>query len=88
MRLVRRPCCTDHLYFDVITTHCCTRHTQVHAIAALLKGNTTVSELNLRGNAVTYEGARALAAVISGRTGLRAIDLRGNAISKQVLTAT
>jgi len=55
---------------------------EVHAIAALLRGNSTITELNLRGNAVTDEGARAMAAVLSGRSRLRHIDLRGNQIGK------
>jgi myosin protein heavy chain len=55
---------------------------EVHAIAALLRGNTTITELNVRGNNVTDEGARALAAVLAGRSQLRQIDLRGNHIGK------
>lgn len=60
----------------------------MHAIAALLKGSSTITEVNLRSNAISDEGARALAAVLSGRTGLRSIDLRGNTISKQVCLPT
>jgi hypothetical protein len=60
---------------------------EMHALAALLRGNTTVSELVLRGNAITDEGARALAAVLAGPCALRAIDLRANHITKSGLRA-
>ncbi|CAN0555650.1 unnamed protein product, partial [Ectocarpus sp. 8 AP-2014] len=56
---------------------------EVHAIAALLRGNSTIAELNLRGNEITDEGASALGAVLAGRMGLRSVDLRSNRISKQ-----
>ncbi|KAG5182590.1 leucine rich repeat protein [Tribonema minus] len=62
---------------------CCRRRRQVHAIAALLRGSTAIAELNLRGNAVTDEGARALAAVLAGKSALRVVDLRANAITAQ-----
>jgi hypothetical protein len=39
---------------------------EVHALAALLRNNTTIEELNLRGNNVTDDGARALGAVLAG----------------------
>jgi len=55
---------------------------EVHAIAALLRGNGTILELNLRGNVISDEGARALAACLSGRSALRQVDLRGNSIGK------
>ncbi|CAM9336345.1 unnamed protein product [Chrysoparadoxa australica] len=60
---------------------------EVHAVAALLRGNTTITELSLRGNEITDEGARALAAVLGGNTALRSVDLRGNRISKQGIRA-
>ena len=60
---------------------------EVHAIAAMLRGNTTIVELNLRGNLITDEGARAIAAVLNGRTALRTIDLRGNKIGRPGLRA-
>ncbi|CAM9469285.1 unnamed protein product, partial [Scytosiphon promiscuus] len=56
---------------------------EVHAIAALLRGNSTIAELNLRNNEITDEGASALGAVLAGRMGLRSVDLRSNRISKQ-----
>jgi hypothetical protein len=55
---------------------------EAHAVAALLKGNQTITELNMRANKITDEGARALAAVLSGRTALRSVDLRGNQITR------
>jgi len=53
---------------------------EVHALAALLRGNTHITELNLRNNTITNEGARALGAVLSGACGLQVIDLRDNCI--------
>ena len=55
---------------------------EIHALAALLRNNTSIDELNLRGNNITDDGARALGAVLAGRSGLRTIDLRGNKIGK------
>lgn len=55
---------------------------EIHALAALLRNNTNIDELNLRGNNITDDGARALGAVLAGRSGLRMIDLRGNKIGK------
>lgn len=56
---------------------------EVHAIAALLRNAPNVRELQLRGNAVTSEGARAIAAVLgSASCQLRHVDLRANRISK------
>ena len=55
---------------------------EVHALAALLRNNTTIEELNLRGNNITDDGARALGAVLAGRSSLRLVDLRGNKIGK------
>jgi myosin protein heavy chain len=60
---------------------------EVHAIAALLRGNTSVVDLNLRGNLITDEGARALAAVLGGKSALRALDLRGNRVGAQGVRA-
>jgi len=56
---------------------------EVHAVAALLRSNTSIVELNLRGNLITDEGARALSGVLGSRSGLQSIDLRGNRIGKQ-----
>ncbi len=55
---------------------------EIHALAALLRNNTSIEELNLRGNNITDDGARALGAVLAGRSGLRLVDLRGNKIGK------
>ena len=62
--------------------HSCIGDEEVHAIAALLRNNTAIEVLNLRGNNITDDGARALGAVLAGRSGLRHIDLRGNKIGK------
>lgn len=53
---------------------------EVHALAALLRNNTNIVELNLRNNNITDDGARALGAVLAGKSALRLIDLRGNKI--------
>eukprot|EP00604_Paraphysomonas_vestita_P003553 CAMPEP_0174822932 /NCGR_PEP_ID=MMETSP1107-20130205/19924_1 /TAXON_ID=36770 /ORGANISM="Paraphysomonas vestita, Strain GFlagA" /LENGTH=743 /DNA_ID=CAMNT_0016043479 /DNA_START=993 /DNA_END=3224 /DNA_ORIENTATION=- len=58
---------------------------EVHALAALLRNNSTIEEVNLRGNNITDDGARALAAVLSGKSSLRLVDLRGNKISKSAI---
>mmetsp|Transcript_35927 Transcript_35927/g.67024 ORF Transcript_35927/g.67024 Transcript_35927/m.67024 type:complete len:1039 (-) Transcript_35927:285-3401(-) len=58
---------------------------EIHALAALLRNNMSIDELNLRGNNITDDGARALAAVLSGRSGLRTVDLRGNRIGKSAI---
>ncbi|KAF4042752.1 Leucine Rich repeat [Phytophthora infestans] len=56
---------------------------EVHAIAALLRSATNVRELQLRGNAISSEGARAIAAVLSiSSCRLRQVDLRNNQIGK------
>jgi hypothetical protein len=60
---------------------------EMHAIAALLRGSTSIAELGLRGNSITDEGARALAAVLCGKCAIRSVDLRGNQISKQGVRA-
>lgn len=56
---------------------------EVHAIAALLRNAPNVRELQLRGNAVTSDGARAVAAILGlASCQLRLVDLRANRISK------
>jgi myosin protein heavy chain len=56
---------------------------EVHAIAALLRNNSTVKELQLRGNSITNEGARAVAAILSSAVcQIRLVDLRQNHIGK------
>lgn len=56
---------------------------EVHAIAAILRNNSSISEINLKGNIITDHGAHALAGILSGKTRIRMIDLRGNKISKR-----
>ncbi|CAK4720627.1 unnamed protein product [Aphanomyces euteiches] len=54
---------------------------EMHAIAALLRNNSSVHDLQLHGNAITSEGARAIAAILgSSNCGLAHIDLRKNHI--------
>lgn len=55
---------------------------ETHALAALLRNNMSIEELNLRGNSITDDGARALGAVLAGKSSLKLIDLRGNKIGK------
>ena len=55
---------------------------EIHALAALLRNNMSIDEVNLRANKISDDGARALGAVLSGKSGLRMIDLRGNKIGK------
>ena len=58
---------------------------ETHALAALLRNNSSIDEINLRGNKITDDGARALSAVLAGRSGLRLVDLRGNLIGKSAI---
>jgi len=58
---------------------------EIHALAALLRNNTSIDEVNLRGNMITDDGARAISAVLAGRSALRLIDLRGNKIGKSAI---
>ncbi|RYH31478.1 hypothetical protein EON65_02465 [archaeon] len=60
---------------------------EIHALAALLRNNVSIEEVNLRGNLITDDGARALAAVLSGKSGLRLLDLRGNKVSRAGIKA-
>ncbi|OQS00505.1 hypothetical protein ACHHYP_03444 [Achlya hypogyna] len=54
---------------------------EVHAIAALLRTNSTIQELQLAANTITSEGARAIAAILASPTcALAHIDLRKNHI--------
>lgn len=55
---------------------------EIHALAALLRNNFSIEEVNLRNNQVSDDGARALAAVLAGKNAIKLIDLRGNKISK------
>ena len=60
---------------------------QMHALASMLKENTTITELVLSNNQISDEGARALAAVLAMKTALRAINLRHNFIGRSGLRA-
>jgi hypothetical protein len=54
---------------------------EVHAIAALLRHNRSITELQLQSNTISSEGARAIAAILANATsGLKHIDLRKNRI--------
>mmetsp|Transcript_7462 Transcript_7462/g.11099 ORF Transcript_7462/g.11099 Transcript_7462/m.11099 type:complete len:1051 (-) Transcript_7462:52-3204(-) len=55
---------------------------ETYAIAAMLRGNVTIAELNLRSNVITDDGARAMSSILSGQSALRHVDLRGNLISR------
>ena len=55
---------------------------EVHALAALLRGENNITELILRNNGITNDGARALGAVLSAPCGLRSVDLRENKVGE------
>ena len=59
----------------------------MHALAAMLQNNPSITELNVRMNSVTDEGARALAAVLAGNSRLRTVDLRENHVGKSGVRA-
>lgn len=50
---------------------------EVHAIAALLRGNSTIAELNLRGNEVCMPGFRRSRFLAGGMGRERGGDIRG-----------
>ena len=54
---------------------------EVHVVAAMLRDNITIEEIQFRKNNISDDGARALAAVLGERTALKFIDLRENRIS-------
>ena len=54
---------------------------EVHVVAAMLRNNATIEEIQFRKNKITDDGARALAAVLAERSALKFIDLRENNIS-------
>jgi len=54
---------------------------EVHVVAAMLRGNATIEELQFRRNRIGDDGARAIAAVLAERSALRLIDLRENCVS-------
>jgi Ran GTPase-activating protein (RanGAP) involved in mRNA processing and transport len=53
----------------------------VHAIAAMMRENETITELDLMGNMITDEGCRALGSVLSGKSSLRYVNMRRNRIT-------
>ena len=54
---------------------------EVHVVAAMLRNNATIEEIQFRKNKITDDGARALEAVLAERSALKFIDLRENYIS-------
>lgn len=54
---------------------------EVHVVAAMLRNNATIEEIQFRKNRISDDGARALAAVLAERSALKFIDLRENRIS-------
>eukprot|EP00557_Chaetoceros_sp_GSL56_P014034 CAMPEP_0176479136 /NCGR_PEP_ID=MMETSP0200_2-20121128/1575_1 /TAXON_ID=947934 /ORGANISM="Chaetoceros sp., Strain GSL56" /LENGTH=799 /DNA_ID=CAMNT_0017875153 /DNA_START=2318 /DNA_END=4713 /DNA_ORIENTATION=+ len=59
----------------------CLGDEEVHVIAAMLRENETIAELDLMGNMITDEGCRALGPVLSGKSSLRYINMRRNRIT-------
>ena len=55
---------------------------EAHAISAMLKGNQTIAELNLKGNLITDEGCRAISSILSAPSVLEFVDLSYNHISR------
>lgn len=54
---------------------------EVHVVAAMLRNNVTIEELQFRRNIIGDDGARAIAAVLAERSALKLVDLRENHIS-------
>jgi len=54
---------------------------EVHVVAAMLRDNVTIEELQFRRNNISDDGARALAAVLAERSALKFVDLRENRVS-------
>lgn len=54
---------------------------EIHIVAAMLRNNVTIEELQFRRNNIGDDGAMALAAVLADRSGLKLIDLRENRVS-------
>jgi hypothetical protein len=55
---------------------------EAHAISAMLRGNQTIAELNLKGNLITDEGCRAIGSILSSPSALEVVDLSHNHISR------
>jgi len=53
----------------------------LHAIAALLRDDMAIRQLNLRGNMISDDGAHALASILAGKSNIFHIDLRGNKVT-------
>ena len=56
---------------------------EMHALAAQLRGNTTLRRIALKNDGITDTGACALAVIFSGAHSLSYVDLRGNNISEK-----
>ncbi len=54
---------------------------EIHIVAAMLRNNVTIEELQFRRNNIGDDGAMALAAVLAERSALKLIDLRENHVS-------
>ncbi len=54
---------------------------EIHIVAAMLRNNVTIEELQFRRNNIGDDGALALAAVLAERSALKMIDLRENHVS-------
>lgn len=54
---------------------------ELHAIAALLRGDMSIQQLVLRDNMISDDGIHALASVLAGKSNISTIDLRGNRIT-------
>lgn len=57
------------------------RDDEIHIVAAMLRNNVTIEELQFRRNDIGDDGALALAAVLAEKSALKLIDLRENHIS-------
>ena len=53
---------------------------EIHVVAAMLRNNLTIEELQLRRNKIGDDGARAIAAVLAEPSAIKFIDLRENNI--------
>ena len=54
---------------------------EAHVVAAMLRNNITIEQLQFRNNNIGDDGARAIAAVLAERSALKLVDLRENHIS-------
>lgn len=65
----------------VLPIQSCLGDEDVHAIAAMLRENETIAELDLMGNMISDEGCRALGSVLAGKSSLRYVNMRRNKIT-------